>query len=58
MFRSATDKEGELIVEGDKVRFISTIGGIVAGDDCCDEVAIKCSYHHSWLYFLDAIKGF
>ncbi len=56
MFGDATDKGGLLVLEGDEVSFITCIGTTVAEDDCCVGVAIKHSYHHSWLYFLDAIK--
>ena len=35
LFGNDTDKGGYLIVEGDKVRFITSIGRTVAGDDCC-----------------------
>ena len=45
-----------MVVEDDEVHFITSIGKTVAGNDCCTGVAAKCSYHHSRLYFLDAVK--
>ena len=55
VFRDAMNKRGELIVEGDDFSFLTNLGRAVAGDDCCIEVATKCSYHHPWVYFLYAI---
>ena len=45
-----------MLVEGDEVCFITFVGRTAAEDDCCVGVAIKHSYYHSWLYFLDAIE--
>ena len=55
-FGDATNKGGELIIEGDEVSFFTNIGRAIAGDDCCAGVAIKSSYHHPRLNFLYTIK--
>ena len=41
-------------MEGDEFSFFTNIGRAVARDDCCSGVAIKRSYHHPRLYFLNA----
>ena len=58
VFGNSAEKGRLLIVDGDEVHFIYGIGGILAGDACCAGVTVKCSYHRSWPYFLDAIKWF
>ena len=37
------------------VRLLNDISGIIAGDDCCVRVAIKCSTYQFRLDFLRAI---
>ena len=58
VFRDATNKWGQLVVDGDEVRFYTNIGRAVTGDDGCAAVAIKRGYHHPRLYFLDTAKWF
>ena len=47
VFGKATGKGRQLVIEGDEVRFISSIGRTVARDGCCVGLAVKCGYHNS-----------
>ena len=46
------------LIEGDEVSFFTSIGKPVARNDCLTGVAIKSSYHHPQLYFLDVFCDF
>ena len=58
VFRDATNKRAWLVIEGDEFSFFTNISWAVAGDYCCTGVAIKSSYNHSRLYFVNAILWF
>ena len=57
VLRDATNKGGLLVI-GNAVCFFTIMGSAVTRGDCWTGVAIKRSYHHLLLYFLDFILWF
>ena len=53
-----SDKVILVAVEGDDVRFLTSIGRTLTRDDCCAGVAIKWNTHRSGWDFLYAISWF